>query len=298
MIKPLISKVISPEDLNRLYWGWSWLNSHPSFRTNPYNVLYRLLSWEMFKIFKHNPTINIHNYSKMLLKPGPRRGIHGLIYIFRNNYEPTVSFAVEKYVSSEMLVYDIGANIGLWALRLAELVGDSGKVYAFEPISSNIKLLTNNILISGLDNRVQVIPSALGNTESTLKMYIPADPGSSSINPQSVEDKEENIQVRRLDEIWENQGFPNISFVKIDVEGSEPFVLEGGADFFKKVRPIVVCEVLSRHFKSNDKGSEYIFNVFQGLEYDSFIFDSKTNSLIQCDSNTEGDIVFIPKCQN
>jgi FkbM family methyltransferase len=295
MIRQLIDKRILPKQLNQLYWGWTWLNSHPFFRKNPYNVLYRLFAWEIFKIIKFNPTINIHDYSKMLLQPGPRRGIHGLIYIFRNNYELAVSCVIERYVSSEMLVYDIGANIGLWTLRLAELVGDSGKVYAFEPIPSNINLLKQNILISSSSSRVEVVPYALGITESTAKMYIPVDPGSSSIFSQSIEDKVENVQVKRLDEIWENQGFPHISFVKIDVEGSEPSVLEGGSKFFETARPVVVCEIISEQLMSNTKGRDYIFHTFQSWGYDSFIFDTKTNSLIQSDSKQNGDIVFIPR---
>jgi hypothetical protein len=126
-------------------------------------------------------------------------------------------------------------------------------------------------------------------------MYIPADPGSSSIFSQSIEDKEENVLVKRLDEVWENQGFPHISFVKIDVEGSEPSVLEGGAKFFKTARPVVVCEVIPDKLMSSDKGLEYIFQTFQSWEYDSFVFDLKTNSLIQCSSTQHGDIIFIPR---
>ena len=80
----------------------------------------------------------------------------------------------------------------------------------------------------------------------------------------------------------------------MDVEGSEALVLEGGSVFFKTVRPVVVCEVLSSRLRSIDKGSDYIFKIFQNWGYDAFIFDIKTSSLIQCGDKQEGDIVFIP----
>lgn len=51
----------------------------------------------------------------------------------------------------------------------------------------------------------------------------PHDPGSSSIAPETPDDDAEQIKIQRLDDIWESQGFPQVGFVKMDIEGCEPF---------------------------------------------------------------------------
>lgn len=284
-------------NLETLYNRFQGLNSHPEFRKRPYQVLLRLLLWEFFKVIRYQPIINIHNGSKMLLKPGRKRGIHGLIYIFRENYEYNVRYAVEKFISTGSICYDIGANIGLWTLRISELVEKTGCVYAFEPVSRNREFLIQNLELSGAHNNVQILPLALGNQEITSKIYIPVDPGSSSMAPETSGDQHEEIEVKRLDDIWESQGCPHVAFVKMDVEGSEPFILEGGSKFFREIRPVVVCEVNSRKLNAMGKNMNDIYDKFSEWGYNSLFFDWKTKALSKLNSRQDGDIIFIPNSE-
>jgi len=92
---------------------------HPEFRKKPVVLLTRLSMWEIFKIIKYKPIIDIHEHSKMQLIPGKKRGIHGIIYIFREECEPIVKYAIKQYVRPGDICYDVGANIGLWTLALS-----------------------------------------------------------------------------------------------------------------------------------------------------------------------------------
>ena len=141
--------------------SFKYLNSHPEFQKKPMKVIVRIGTWEIFKLLKYRPTINIHQSSKMRLKPGKRRGINGLVYVFRDGYEPIVRYAIEKYALPRTICYDIGANMGLWALKMSEVVGNEGHVYAFEPLTKNIEMLRENIALSQNKN-VEVVMTGLG----------------------------------------------------------------------------------------------------------------------------------------
>jgi FkbM family methyltransferase len=281
--------------LSLFAWRFSFLVDHPAFRRNPYLLLQRIIIWEVFKLLKRNPKINIHNHSVMSLNPGPKRGIHGFIYIFRDDYECDVRFPMQNFVHENSICYDIGANIGYWTLYLSEIVGSSGRVYAFEPMSKNLKLLQKNIKDSDISHIVEIVPIGLGNRKGNLKIYIPLDPGSASIAPESDNDSFEEILVETIDEIWKSHGYPKVDFVKMDIEGSEPFVLEGGHQFFSELRPVVVCEANSRKLEPLDRTCNEIFEMFNSWNYDAFIFDFKLGKLVPCKQVQDGNIVFIPK---
>jgi len=276
-----------------------FLIEHPETHRRPDQVIFRLGLWEVYKLLRYSPVIKIHSHKKMRLIPGKRRGIHGLIFIFREQYETVVFNAIDKYCSPRMVCYDIGANIGVWSLKLSELVGEQGRVYAFEPLSNNIKLLKENIKLSDCSNSIEIVPVGLGEQESTCKIYLPTDPGRAALAPESINDQSEDIEIKRLDNIWESQGFPNVGFCKIDVEGSEPLVLTGGSRFFSEVRPIVCCEINKFKLKKMQQKPENIFEIFQLWDYISLQWNPVEKDFIQFDNFEDiqqvyEDIVFIP----
>ncbi|MBW4538303.1 MAG: FkbM family methyltransferase [Myxacorys chilensis ATA2-1-KO14] len=277
---------------------FSFLTTHQAFRDHPITVIARILLWQALKIVRWNPTIQIHRASRMKLFPGKRIGIHGYIYIFRDGFEPAVRCAIDRYVSPGMKCYDIGANIGLWTLRLQEIVEQSGKVYAFEPLSKNLAVLKSNLELSQVSN-TEIVPTAIGAHEGEVTLYTPShDPGSSSIAPGTPNDAAEQIKIQRLDRIWESQGCPQIGFVKIDIEGYEPFALEGGEKFFSNVQPIVCCEINPPKLSQSGLKPTSIFKRFQSWGYEGFRWDITVQDLVEynLDQETEDgfDMVFIP----
>ncbi|MEQ9001112.1 MAG: FkbM family methyltransferase [Coleofasciculus sp. B1-GNL1-01] len=284
----------------KLNYSINFLLEHPEMHRVPHLVLFRLALWEIYKALHYQPLITIHSHKKMRLIPGKRRGLYGLIFIFREQYEPVVFNAIHKYCSSGIVCYDIGANIGVWSLKLSELVGEEGRVYAFEPVSKNINLLKENIYFSGLNN-IEILPVGLGSQQSTCKIYVPTDSGRAALAPESINDRSEDIEIKCLDDIWESQGFPNVGFCKIDVEGSEPLVLKGGSKFFQEVRPIVCCEINPFKLKKMGQKQEDIFETFQSWNYIYLMWNNIKKDFIQFQNiadiqNQKGyeDIVFIP----
>lgn len=279
-------------------YSLNYLFKHPEMQRIPNQILGRLLLWEIYKIIRYQPAIKIHERSKMRLIPGKRRGIHGLIFIFRDRYEPGVLQAINKFCLPGMVCYDIGANIGLWSIKFSEVVGDAGRVYAFEPFSKSLQLLRENIEMSSCQN-IEVVPVGLGDQQTTCKIYVPADPGRAALSPESIDDTAEDIDVKRLDDIWEAQGCPNVGFCKIDVEGSEPFVLEGGAKVFSQVRPVVCCEINPFKLGKMGKTPQDIFNKFECWNYQGFLWNLDKKDFVELEDvetikGEPEDIVFIP----
>jgi FkbM family methyltransferase len=119
-------------------------------------------------------------------------------------------------------VLDIGANVGKVTLILAKQVGDTGKVYSFEPEQNNFDLLKKNIEINNLKN---VIPLRYAVTDKNEKTLLKVS-GACTTHQICTDTDEatQEIETISLDEYFKDQ---RIDFMKIDAEGSEPKIING-----------------------------------------------------------------------
>lgn len=138
---------------------------------------------------------------------------------------------------------DIGANIGVHTVRLAQLAGHAGKVLAIEPQIHLFHLLLGNVAINNLFNvrgLSAVFSSARGQT-----MYVPQpdyhqyDESFGGVAMSSVPIAEAHIrETISIDSLC----LDRLDFVKVDVEGMESHVIEGGLDTITKFLPILYIE--------------------------------------------------------
>jgi FkbM family methyltransferase len=145
--------------------------------------------------------------------------------------------------SRERTSIDIGANFGMWTVRMAAL---SRKCIAFEPIPA-----LGRMLARGFGRSVEVHGAALSDRRGIAKLRVPdLDTGYATIDPanalrthkgRSVADVE--VELATLDDF----GLTNVGFVKIDVEGHEEAVLRGAVETIARCRPNFIIEVEDRH---------------------------------------------------
>lgn len=123
---------------------------------------------------------------------------------------------------------DIGANLGIHSIFMAQKVGPEGTIIAIEPESENFARLIKNIDINQLDN-IRPIQVALADKEDFGGLYIKNRIGRGAIS--LIRDGEaefcQNVTVLPGDEILERYGLPVPIVIKIDVEGYEFLVLKG-----------------------------------------------------------------------
>jgi len=142
------------------------------------------------------------------------------------------------------IVYDVGANIGLYSCLLGQHLGQ-GSLYAFEPLPANATRIRKNVRLNDLGDTVTVRQVALGSETKRTEFHISDDrPGNqtASLEPQPGT---EPIDIELVNgEKLEQRGVPAPDIVKIDVEGAELDALEGLTSQFSAGRPrAIYCEV-------------------------------------------------------
>ncbi len=124
-------------------------------------------------------------------------------------------------------VVDAGANMGYYTIIGSRLVGDKGKIYAFEPDPSNFALLEKNVKLNGCTN-VVLERKALSDRKGALKLFIARENrGDHRIyQPQGESRSSIDVEAVRLDEYIKEQRAA-IDVLKMDVQGAEGHILDG-----------------------------------------------------------------------
>ena len=132
-----------------------------------------------------------------------------------------------RVVGRGMTVLDIGANVGLYTVIAAKLVGEEGMVASFEPEAQNFEILQKNILDNGFKN-VQPARVAVANKEGELALYLSkGNKGKHSIYRPSDTEGEEIVKTIVLDEWLEQHSIGKVDVIKIDIQGAEPLAFSG-----------------------------------------------------------------------
>ncbi|HEV2989827.1 MAG TPA: FkbM family methyltransferase [Candidatus Angelobacter sp.] len=160
--------------------------------------------------------------------------------------EPESQNALALLVRPNAVVYDIGANVGFLTLIAARLAGNSGRIFAFEPLRENFGLLEHNLRINGFTN-VIARNIALAAHDGTDDFVMSANATFGGLSTAAVKVQDEvgriEVQVRRLDSLVEQESLPLPNLIKIDVEGAEEQVLEGALKTIARARPVLLIEL-------------------------------------------------------
>jgi FkbM family methyltransferase len=187
---------------------------------------------------------------KLKIHPLFDKGIERAIFD-KGVYEDGTLWCFSKIIRKGFIVADIGANIGLTAVHASRLVGDSGVVYAFEPLKSTFKILNENININKLKN-VVTNNVALSNFEGKTMIYqnLHINRGAASIYSSVDDCKGIEIDVTTFNKFCFDFGLLKFDFIKIDIEGSEFPMLKGGKDVFLSNDKPIVCIEYSKDVES------------------------------------------------
>jgi FkbM family methyltransferase len=165
----------------------------------------------------------------------------------RNRGQEFTRTALETRLPKSGVFYDIGANIGIFTLPAAQIVGKDGRVVAFEAAPANYNRLLENLEQNNLTN---VIPFGLGlsSENTTATLFRPTNrlgEGGHSLLDNGVPSAGvSTILLARLDDLVELWDLPTPDLVKIDVEGAEMDVLAGMAKLLDNpALKSIVCEV-------------------------------------------------------
>lgn len=142
-------------------------------------------------------------------------------------YEEYETELVKKEIKRGDVILDLGANIGYYTLIFAKLVGESGKVFAFEPDPDNFALLKKNVENNGYQN-VVLINKAISDKTGKLKLYINKEDNKGDHRIHDWHDGRESIEIEsiKLDDYFKNYN-GKIDFIKMDIQGAEFEAVQG-----------------------------------------------------------------------
>jgi FkbM family methyltransferase len=153
-------------------------------------------------------------------------------------------FAMSDFLHKKVMasagdvVFDLGANIGTESLMLSKIVGDKGKVFAFEPVTFDI--LRHNIEINNIKN-VEIVPAAVSNVPGHTEIEIRDRLLGSTIVRGSGRKQQSSlvrvVPVTTIDDFCAYHKIQRVDFVKMNVEGAEEAVLLGAMKTVKQSYP-------------------------------------------------------------
>lgn len=190
-------------------------------------------------------------YSQFVLRSGEKfviRNVDSLGFDLINGekFENATRDLLRQTIQEGMTVLDVGANIGYYSVQMASLVGNTGKVYAFEPNPAMIEELNRNIKLNQLTN-VEVVPVALANAKGRMPFYNPKTgwEGHGSLKQNSTFNAQNVIEIvaSRLDDVMMEKSIHKVDFIKIDVEGAELGVIQGAFRLLSSdKKPVIIFE--------------------------------------------------------
>lgn len=210
-------------------------------------------------------------------------------------YERQQIKMLDKFVSPGSTAIDIGANCGVYTFKLSQLVGEKGRVLAFEPSASIFSALKQNA--SGSTNIFCHQIGLSSEAKEGVTLWIPLlfgkipDPALAGIDapsiayasfmnrwafglfhsqPTAMPVKKEIIATQPLDAFIDQ--INNLSFIKIDVEGHEVEVLKGATQILAQKRPVVQFESF---FLSEKEKADWFLKFALGLNYDIYILSKE-----------------------
>lgn len=161
--------------------------------------------------------VEVNGY-KMILDPGDC-----LALAKGSLHEPTSTRLVKEKVKEGDIVLDLGANIGYYTLLFSRLVGDKGKVIAFEPAPESFELLVRNVRLNNCQN-VEVHKAAVSDRTGGARLFL---------NQRHIPDHRlyDSGDGRKSIDVWavrlDDLDLERIDFIKMDIQGAEWKALRG-----------------------------------------------------------------------
>jgi FkbM family methyltransferase len=188
--------------------------------------------------------------------------------------EPGVTHLVRQKIKKGDTVLDLGAHIGYYTLIFAELVGETGKVFAFEPIPEFFELLKKNVEINGYEN-VILEQKAVSNVSG--RIIIELDKNINTLSSHDDPSRLIEVEAVRLDDYFERYT-KDIDFIKIDIEGAEGYALAGMTNVLARNENIkIVTEYWPLALRKF--GPERYLKLLQENHFELFYIESKNGAL-------------------
>jgi FkbM family methyltransferase len=260
--------------------------NHPLNRENRSRALLKLFRWQLAsRIVACSALVDWIDNVKIIFGRGDA-GITGNFYCGLMEFED-MCFLLH-YLRETDDFFDVGANAGAYTLLASGVVG--ARSFAFEPIPATFDKIRRHAAINGISELVTLENRGIGARSETLDFTNNLD-CMNRVNDDPTNKSVTRVSVIALDEY----GIPStLTLVKIDVEGYEKYVLEGGKRFFsdKNIDAIII--------ETNQSGLKFGFNdafldkTIKSFGFTPVSYDPLSRTLHQRDTcNPKGNTIYV-----
>jgi FkbM family methyltransferase len=204
----------------------------------PLLMLYETVVWRWNRA-RGRTCFNVHGDALTVLSGD--QGISRELSVYQI-HEPLTTELVKQFLKPGMNVVDIGGNLGYYALLEAQMVGDTGRVIAIEPVASNFAQLSRNVAANGYRNII-LENVAIGTINGSAPIYLSNKSNWHSLHPVPWETREVTVRVSTLDSLLARYELPSLDLIRMDLEGYEIEVIRGMKSTIKKYSPRLLIEL-------------------------------------------------------
>lgn len=216
------------------------------------------------------------------------------LILSNGTYEDEINKLIRISLKPRDNALDIGGNIGLQSLRMAQCVGIGGNVFAFEPLNYLQEKFKKNASLNRADN-ITLFPFALADTESEVELTVnPSswNQGTFSLAQAGDGAEKQLVSVKVADKLPEINALPSLQLIKIDVEGFEFQVLRGLAETLQKHKPRIIFEYDANYWTKTGQDIQDCYRFLKELGYSLYQIGKVGCQLIQYPEKIEGGNIF------
>jgi len=215
------------------------------------------------------------------------------------HYEPALTARCRELLDRNRDVVDVGANVGFHTVMFSKAVAGRGRrVLAVEPMPAALGRLRKNIERNGVTPNVVVFEGVVSNAEGTVTIFsVPGLEEYSSLGAMAHPSiagmplEARQVTARTLDQVVDEHGL-DCGFLKIDVEGVEHLVLEGGQRTLSQHRPVILAELSDPLLRKNGSSAKAIVTMLQSFGYE---VTDPVYPHVPAGTRDFGDIICVPR---
>ena len=254
----------------------------------------KILDWILNRITKKscliyfNEFVNENSYKSIVILNNnvkffiPNKTTEWRVNTFYSKEPETLEWINNFDKKSKIIFWDIGGNIGLYSIYAA-LKHSNIEVIVFEPSTSNLRVLSRNIFLNKLHNKIKICQFPLTNKENCFQLMNESgfeDGGALNSYGENLDykgekftsDQQYRIYGTSINYILDKNILEIQNYIKIDVDGIEHFILEGGNKYLKHP------SIKSFSIELNENFLEQFHSVNQIMKKNDYIFKHKKRS--------------------
>lgn len=252
-----------------------YILSHPNCKNNKIQSLSKFIGWQFYKRLTQNYLdINLIPEVKMRCYPDSYSASAAL-YCGLYDYDE-MSFLL-RYLRSEDIFLDIGANIGVYTLLAASKL-DQGQIYSIEALPKNFIRLEENLAINRFSN-VKTYQIAVSDTEGRISLNL----AEGDSMPFITVDRTENsisVLTSTLDNLMINhEKLENLTLAKIDIEGAEMLAFKGAHSLLKRQIPYVWILEINDTVNNFGHQKQDVVDLLNQYNYELYDYDANLNQI-------------------